>query len=214
MVKEIRIYIEGGGDGRNTRGLLREGFNKFLQELNQLARSRKIKWNIIICDSRNNTFSQFKSALKEHPDAFNVLLVDAEASVKKAPWQHLKERDNWNKPEVDDTCCHLMVQMMEAWFLADIEALKRFYGQGFKENAIPKNLNVEKINKTEIYSALQKATKETSKGEYGKIQHGARLLEQISVAKVRAASLYCDRLCDRLFTTLTVKIDEASDRTE
>jgi hypothetical protein len=103
-----------------------------------------------------------------------------------------------------------MVQMMEAWFIADIEALKRFYGQGFKENAIPKNLNVEKINKTEIYSALQKATKETSKGEYGKIQHGARLLEQISVAKVRAASLYCDRL----FTTLTVKIDEASDRTE
>ena len=148
--------------------------------------------------------------MKEHPDAFNVLLVDAEAPVNKIPWQHLKERDNWNKPEVDDTCCHLMVQMMEAWFLADIEALKRFYGQGFKENAIPKNLNVEKINKTEIYSALQKATKETSKGEYGKIQHGARLLEQISVAKVRAASLYCDRL----FTTLTAKIDEASDRTE
>lgn len=210
MVEEIRIYIEGGGHDNDTKKQLRQGFSIFFKELVSLARSQRIKWQIITCGSRNNAFKDFRIALKEHPDAFNVLLVDAEASVKKAPWQHLKERDNWDKPEVDDTCCHLMVQMMEAWFIADIEALKQFYGQGFKENAIPKNLNVEKINKTEIYSALQKATKETSKGEYGKIQHGARLLEQISVAKVRAASLYCDRL----FTTLTVKIDEASDRTE
>lgn len=210
MVKEIRIYVEGGGDGRNTRGLLRTGFNKFLQDLNQLARSKRIKWEIVICGSRNNAFRDFKNALKDHPDAFNVLLVDAEAPVNKTPWQHLKERDNWDKPDVDDTCCHLMVQMMEAWFIADVDALKRFYGQGFKENAIPKNPNVEKINKTEIESALKKATKDTTKGEYGKIQHGAKLLEQVSVAKVRAASLYCDRL----FTTLTVTIDKLTDRTE
>lgn len=189
---------------------MRQGFNIFFKKLVPLARSKRIKWQIITCGSRNNAFKDFKTALKDHPDAFNVLLVDSEAPVDKTPWQHLKERDSWDKPEVDDTCCHLMVQMMEAWFITDIEALKRFYGQGFKENAIPKNSNVEKINKTEIYSALQKATKDTSKGEYGKIQRGAKLLELISTAKVRAASLYCDRL----FSTLTVKIDEAGDRIE
>jgi Domain of unknown function (DUF4276) len=211
MVKEIRIYIEGGGDGKNSKALLRQGFSKFLKELNQLARSKRIKWEIVICGSRNNAFRDFKNAvIKEHIDAFNVLLVDAEAPVNKTPWQHLEDRDNWDKPDVDDTQCHLMVQMMEAWFIADIDALNRFYGQGFKENAIPKNPNVEKINKTEIESALKKATKETSKGEYGKIQHGAKLLEQVSVAKVRAASSYCDRL----FTSLTVTIDESTDRPE
>ncbi len=26
MVKEIRIYIEGGGDGRNTKALMRQGW--------------------------------------------------------------------------------------------------------------------------------------------------------------------------------------------
>lgn len=210
MVKEIRIYVEGGGNDNDTKKRLRQGFSIFLKEVIDLARSQRIKWQIITCGSRNNAFKDFKNALTDYPDAFNVLLVDAEAPVNKTPWQHLKERDNWDKPEVDDTCCHLMVQMMEAWFLADVEALKRFYGQGFKENAIPKNPNVEKMNKTEIYLALQKATKDTSKGEYGKIQHGAKLLEQISTAKVRAASSNCDRL----FTNLTVTIDKLTDRTE
>jgi Domain of unknown function (DUF4276) len=210
MVKEIRIYVEGGGNDNDTKKQLRQGFSIFFQELVSLARSQQIKWQIITCGSRNNAFKDFKNALKDHPDTFNVLLVDAEAPVSKTPWQHLKDRDNWDKPDVDETQCHLMVQVMEAWFIADIDALKRFYGQGFKENAIPKNPNVEKINKTGIYSALEKATKDTSKGEYGKIQHGAKLLEQISTAKVRAASPYCDRL----FTTLKVTIDESTDRTE
>jgi hypothetical protein len=26
-----------------------------------------------------------------------------------------------------------------AWFIADIDTLKKFYGQGFRENSIPRN---------------------------------------------------------------------------
>lgn len=193
MVKEIRIYIEGGGDGKNTKALIREGFSKFLQEIVELARSKKIKWGITVCGSRNNAFRDFKNALKSHPDAFNVLLVDAEAPVKMSPWEHLKNRDNWELPEIDDRYCHLMVQAMEAWFIADIDTLKKFYGQGFKENAIPKNSNVETIDKDSLEPCLKNATSNTSKGEYQKIKHASKLLELLNTSKVRSASPHCDR---------------------
>ncbi|MBR8840642.1 MAG: DUF4276 family protein [Stigonema ocellatum SAG 48.90 = DSM 106950] len=151
-------------------------------------------WQIIICGSLNNAFRDFKNALKSHPDAFNVLLVDAEDSVKEqSPWRHLMSRDNWDSPGVDDIHCHLMVQAMEAWFIADLDALKSFYGQGFRENAISKNPNVETLDKDSLEPSLKTATSNTSKGEYQKIKHASKLLEILNVAKVRGASAWCDR---------------------
>jgi hypothetical protein len=91
-----------------------------------------------------------------------------------------------------------MVQAMEAWFIADIDTLKKFYGQGFRENSIPKNTNVEKIDKDSLEPSLKEATRNTSKGEYQKIQHASKLLELLDVTKVREAA----PKCDRLFTTL------------
>ena len=126
------------------------------------------------------------------------------ALANKPPWEHLKLRDNWESPNVDDIHCHLMVQSMEAWFIADVEALKKYYGQGFKENAISKNQNVEKIPKDSLEPSLKTASCNTTKGEYRKIQHAAQLLGMIDVAKVRKASDYCDRL----FITLTQKMTE------
>ncbi|GAA6619694.1 DUF4276 family protein [Scytonema sp. NUACC26] len=205
MVKEIRLYIEGGGDGKNTKALIREGFSNFLQEIVKLARSKKIKWGITVCGSRNNAFRDFKNALKSHPDAINVLLVDAEAPVKKSPWEHLKNRDNWEIPEIDNCYCHLMVQAMEAWFIADIDTLKKFYGRGFKENVLPKNSNVETIDKDSLEPCLKNATCNTSKGEYQKIKHASKLLELLNTNKVRSASPYCDR-----FFTMLIEMIETS----
>jgi hypothetical protein len=99
MVEEIRIYIEGGGDGKNTKALLREGFSNFLKDLIQIARSKRIRWQIIICGSGNNAFNDFKNALATHPDAYNVLLVDSEAPVNKSAWEHLKDRIIGNHQE-------------------------------------------------------------------------------------------------------------------
>ncbi|WP_413175736.1 DUF4276 family protein [Anabaena azotica] len=212
MVKEIRIYIEGGGDSKNTKKLIKEGFAGFLKPIADIARNQKIKWDIIICGTRNNAFRDFKNALKSHPDAFNILLVDAEAPVKiNSPWEHLKLRDNWDKPAgVDDNNCHLMVQTMEAWFIADIATLKKFYGQGFKENAVPKNANVEIIAKDNLERILKTATGSTTKGEYHKIKHAYKLLELLDVDQVCQASPYCDRL----FTTLTSKMTVSTSNTD
>lgn len=205
MVRKIHLFIEGGGDGRNTRALIQTGFSAFFQSLVQTARSKKIRWDVTMCGSRESTFRYFKNALKANPDAFNVLLVDAEAPVNTTPWLHLKHRDNWDKPPAaDDSQCHLMVQTMEAWLLADVETLKKFYGKGFQEHAIPKLTNVENISKNQLESSLKLATRDTSKGEYHKIQHAAKLLTLLAVDKVRKAAPHCERL----FRTLSKKVEE------
>ncbi len=211
MVKEIRIYIEGGGDFKNQKSLIRQGFSQFFKKLVEEVTNKRIKWNITICGTRNNAFRDFTNALKSHPDAFNILLVDSEAPVtKNSPWEHLKFRDNWDKPaEVDDENCHLMIQTMEAWFIADIATLKNFYGQGFKENTIPKNANVETIAKNNLEPTLKTATRGTTKGEYHKINHAYQLLERIDVDKACQASPYCDRLFNTLKSRIRYLPDES-----
>lgn len=194
MVREIRIYVEGGGDGKNTKALIRQGFSNFLKELVQIARIKQIRWQVVACGSRNDAFRDFKNALKDHSNAFNVLLVDSEEAVNTTPWKHLKRRDNWDSFGIEDNQCHMMAQTMEAWFIADIDTLNKFYGQGFNETSIPKTTDVEKIDKDRLESALKAATRRTLKGEYQKIQHASQLLERLNVSKVRKAALHCDRL--------------------
>lgn len=199
MVSEIRIYVEGGGDRSDTKASFREGMSQFLSELRTLARKGNIRWSVIVCGSRNNTLQDFFSALRSHPNAFNVLLVDAEAPVTAlSPTAHLQERDNWNMTGTADEHCHLMVEVMENWFLADVNALETFYGQRFNRSAIPRDQNVERINKARVETALENATRNTQKGVYHKIQHGTKLLEKVNPAIVRTRAPYCDRL----FTTL------------
>lgn len=135
----------------------------------------------------------FKAALRTHPDAFNVLLVDAEAPVTLGPWKHLEQRDGWN-PAAADEQCHLMVHCTESWLIADPEALAEFYGQGFLLNALPKTPDVEAVPKQRVAAALERATKETQKGRYHKIRHGPDLLARLNPARVRQRAQHCDRL--------------------
>ncbi len=131
MVGEIRIYVEGGGDQRFGKAAVREGFSKFLSSLNEMARERRIHWYVVACGSRQSTFDAFEIASRQHRDAFNVLLVDAEGPVTQPPWEHLQDRDHWLTQGIPDDHCHLMVQTMEAWLVADLDALRRFYGHHY-----------------------------------------------------------------------------------
>lgn len=186
---KIRIYVEGGGDSRHQKAKVRQGFSQFLRQ----ALGKNIA--IIACGSREHTYRDWRNALKRHPNAFNVLLVDSEGPVRKTPWLHLAERDGWEKPsQTSDEQCHLMVQMMEAWLVADVEALQKFYKKGFNAKAIPKRANVEEIPKKQVESALVSATKKTQKGRYHKIQHGPVILASLNVDKVRMAAPHCERL--------------------
>ena len=194
MVTEIRIYMEGGGDKSETKAAVRTGFGKFLAKASEITRRPKV----IACGSRNSALKGFRTALRVHPDAFNVLLVDSEGPVRGEPWEHLQNRDYWQRPDADDDQCHLMVQIMEAWLVADVDALKEFYGQHFQDSAIPRTKDVEEIDKTTLAGALTRATRNTQKGEYHKIKHGAKLLARIDPSIVRSKAPYCERLFARL----------------
>jgi hypothetical protein len=204
MLKEIRIYCEGGGDGKETKAAVRQGFQAFLRELRELARSKRAGWSVVACGGRNAAYENYCTALRTHPDAFNILLVDAEGPVDCPPWQHLDGREStWELSANDDAHYHLMVQTMEAWFIADIDALRTYYGQGFNANAIPRNPDVEKIPKTDLKSCLMEATRNTQKGAYHKTRHVPVLLETIDTDKVRKASRHCARLFAGITTLMT-----------
>lgn len=208
MTREIRIYVEGGGNDKEIKARLRRGLDAFLAELKDRARGRKIHWEVVFCGGRAATFRDYRIALRSHPEAFNLLLVDAEGPVTcKNPWEHLRTRpgDQWQNPGVDDKQCHLMVQAMEAWLIADREKLAEYYGRDFHDKALPDNRNVEQIDKEALARALSSATRNTKKGEYHKTRHAPDILERIRPAEVRARASYCERL----FQTLCAQIDEA-----
>jgi hypothetical protein len=205
VVSEIRIYVEGGGDQRSGKASIQEGFSKFLLSLKEMARERHILWYVVACGSRQSTFDAFDIALRQHRDAFNVLLVDAEGPVTKSPCKHLQHHNHRPIRGIPDDHCHLMVQVMEAWAIADLETLRGFYGPGFNQNSIPGQEDVELIPKADLERALVQATRNTQKGEYHKIRHGPKILALADVSKVRNRA----RHCDRMFTILSRKIGES-----
>ena len=205
MVNEIRIYVEGGGDLGKRKNEFRKGFSDFFSLLKSAARKKRLQWRIVVCGARTEAFKDFDLALQDHPDAFNVLLVDSESAVTGNPLEYLRSEKGWMVRDVDEEHCHLMVQMMEAWLVADKAALVQYYDQGFNCKAIPGNPNVEEIEKTDLEKSLKEATKNTRKGEYHKTRHAAHLLGMVDVSMVRRAAPYCDRL----FRTLQAKINTA-----
>ena len=162
------------------------------------------RWYVVACGSRRSVFDAFGIALKQHHDAFNVLLVDGEGPVTLSPWEHLQARDHWSIQGIPDNHCHLMVQIMEAWIIADLETLSRFYGQRFNAYSIPGQDDVESISKADLERALIQATRNTQKGEYHKIRHGPKIFALVDVNKIRNRA----RHCNRMFTTLSNKIGE------
>ena len=206
MVREVRIYIEGGGDRSHQKASMREGFSAFFAELKERARGQRIRWNLVMCDSRRNAYEDFQTARATHVDAFNILLVDSESpvSTRTSPWLHLRSQDRWGAGGATEEQCHLMVQTMEAWLIADVDALADFYGQRFQRSPIPNREDVEQIPKKDMVPVLTEASRPTQKGEYAKIKHGAGLLRRIHPDVVRAKAKHCERL----FHTLEEKLGE------
>jgi hypothetical protein len=99
-----------------------------------------------------------------------------------------------------------MVEMMEAWFHADKNALAKFYDdEKFNWGALKPNPKVELIPKRDLVEGLKAATKNTRKGDYfdNKTSHGPKLLEAIDPALVRRAAPNCDRLFEAVLKRLT-----------
>lgn len=189
MASRVRIYVEG-------HPLLRPGFLAFFRELLGHARSKRIAVDFVFCKAR--ALKSFSHGLTDYRHDLNLLLVDAEEAVKdNSPWNHLESRQKNKLPRPDgasDDQAHLMVQIMESWFLADKEMLVAHYERGFLEGRLPKRLDIENVPKSSVLTGLRAGTRGSKKGPYHKTIHAPELLAKLDSAKVRAASPWCERL--------------------
>lgn len=190
----VAIYIEGGGDGRDGKAELRQGFDALLARQKTAARARNAHWKLVLCGGRNATFDAFRHASETARGEVVVLLVDAEDPVASATpagrVEHLARRDGWDLRDAAAERVHLMTQCMETWIVADGETLAAFYGQQFHAGSLPGRKVLDDEPKPSVYAALAAATKNTQKGSYGKIKHASALLKQIrpEVVAARCAS--------------------------
>ena len=195
---KVKVYVEGGGDGKSLRTKCREGFSSFFAKANFAGRMPQI----IACGGRKSAFDKFRTAWESRKaEEFIILLVDSEDPVADGagPWLHLRTRDGWERPdEATDENAHLMVQCMEAWFLADKDNLAAYFGHGFNRNALPGRQEIEDVAKDDVFRGLKNATRQCKKGEYGKGRHSFDILEQTDPANVMAASPHARRLVETL----------------
>jgi len=179
MVKELRIYFEG--DNR-----LRAGFHEFFKDIVEAARDKRCRFELVATDG--TPVEDFESALKSHPDAWNVLLLDSEGPLNNC------ERSKKLNPK-DEGSVFWMVQVMESWFLADIPNLSGFYGTRLE----PGNPKVEEIPKADVRAKMDKASGDT----YHKTKHAPKLLGLIDPALVRKAAPNCDRMFSLILEQLS-----------
>ena len=194
----VAIYMEGGGNSKDTKAALRVGMDGLLGTLKHSARDRRLRWKLVCCGPRDMAFRGFRDALQNGDDSVIVLLVDAEGPVGTTAREHLRTREGWDFTDVDDDAVHLMVQTMETWIVADPEALRRYYGQGFNAGALPTRPNLEEEPKASVENSLAGATARTQKGRYHKIRHASALLGSMDAERVKASCRHCGRLFDEL----------------
>lgn len=208
----IKLFVEGGGHSRTLRVACREGFAEFLKKVGLQGSMPRI----VACGSRGVAYSDFCTAVANGQPA--LLLVDSEAPVAAQhqlgdgkdqwmPWAHLAQRqsDGWTKPNgTDDNDCHLMVQCMEGWLLADRQTLQSFFGKGFRPGALPApSRPIEGVDKDTLYQALKAATASCkTKAEYDKGEHSFKLLARIDPQKVTAASGWAERFVTEVKTRM------------
>jgi Domain of unknown function (DUF4276) len=170
----VRVYIEGGAEGRVEDSDFRRGWKKFLNELHELARANGYhSLEIVRGKGRSRTFHSFEKHKTKWPNDLCVLLVDAETAVPEAArvWDVVarREGDNWQRPcWATDRHLYLMVHFVETWLLTDQDALLKFFKRGFNERQLP-TTNLETRSKAEIETALGRATQDSLKGPY---RHG------------------------------------------
>ena len=198
MVSDIRIFVEG------DRALL-NGFRAFLKPVIDAARQRRIKFRVAPGGSTDETIKDFLDAVHDEPEVFNVLLIDSDHPDNGRLIASLKDSRIWDNQigaSVHDDQIHFMVQVMESWFLADKDALDRYYGRDFQPNQLPQNQNVEQIRGNDVIGGLEDAARRTRKGKYHKTKHAPEILQAIDPNKVRNAAPNCERL----FATLRRQI--------
>ena len=113
------VYLEGGNH-------LRKSMKSFLRR----AVNRNLLLEVVTCGSGE------RAASKCSNDSNAVLLIDSEGT-------DLDTLGNRVRTQIGRTNhAFFMVQLMEAWFLADRPTLATYYGQQFNVSSLPANASM------------------------------------------------------------------------
>lgn len=201
----VKLFVEGGGDGKALRTECRQAISEFLRKAGLAGAMPRT----VASGSRRQAYDDFCTALRSGEPA--LLLVDSEGPVAPGnqegepsewrPWSHLAVRqgDGWDMPAgATQLQCHLMVECMENWLLADRATLQSFFDPGFRPNALPvPSRAIESVGKEQVYQALAAATCDCkTKVAYGKGEHSFKLLAGVNPTTVIAASPWAKRFVD------------------
>ena len=199
--QRVTIYVEGGSPGA-LKIECRKGFSQFLE--NAGFRNRMPK--VVACGSRGEAYARFCTALAQAETGDTpLLLVDSEGPIASTPWKHVFQRvgDGWKLPDgANDDHLYLMVQMMEAWFLADVPSLKAYFGPKFQEKKLPKTKAIESISKDDIESSFTAAVQDCPKKTYKKGRDSFEILGRLDPQRVSEASPHAERFLAQLKSLL------------
>ncbi len=201
MTEPLTVYVEGGGDRPDLRTRCRRAFAKFFQK----AGCAGVR--VVACGSGHQAYQCYREALGKGGQP--LLLLDAEGPLprpgKDGPtpsWELLarlkKHSKKSRRPEhARDDDLHFMVQCMEAWFLADHDAIVQVF-PGARPDKLPQRPQVEEVPKAHVLEGLKEATRNVRKGPYRKGRLAFDVLERIDPDRARVRAPWLDRLLRRL----------------
>jgi hypothetical protein len=160
------VYLEGGAH-------LRRPMRNFLRR----AVGNDINIDVDACRSRDRAIARFGRV--SSPDS--LLLIDSEGDDLHELRQTVASRARL-LGVLDRT--FFMVQLMEAWFLADRETLQAYYGPRFNPRILPNNPQPEVVLKGDVINRLSEATRGTPKRIYHKTAHAPALLNLLNPTAV------------------------------
>ena len=196
MVAEVTIHFEGH---RN----LRHGFHKLFEPHKERARRRRTRFNLIAGGSRAEVVKDFLRSCRWQPSNVNVLLIDSEGPVSDtaSAIRSLRTQSYWDgSVACDDDQINLMVQAMEAWFIADPQALIGHFGHDFNVKVLPSPQNAESVAPGDLTAAIREGLRNSGRRRrgYDKVADGVRLLQLIDDARVSQHCRHFKRLVDHL----------------
>ncbi|MCY4559925.1 MAG: DUF4276 family protein [Chloroflexi bacterium] len=161
----MEVYLEG-------HRRLRVPMKSFLRNAVRTIHNQSVTLNVEPCGSGDDAI---KRCVK---NTGSILLIDSEGEVSPQLIVRVSGQiGSTNR-------AFYMVQQMEAWFIADRDALADYFGPGFRESALPQRNNIEDAPKREIENGLRNATRDCAKQRYSKGRDDVGLLERLNPTTV------------------------------
>lgn len=193
MNRSVTVYIEGGGDSSDARAQLRAGFDALFRPQKERAAQNRVSLKFVCCGPRNEAHATFVNFRRRTPSDVAGLLVDSESPIdtQKDVTTHLAKRDGWSFDDAQKLNVRLMVEAMEAWILADLNAVQEWFKAEItlaakKTDLIEKAKLVEHLDAAA--GAADKAAKRPKKRRYGKLTDAPALLKRLNPETVAAHS--------------------------